>query len=158
AADAQTLGGLPPSAFQFATLPVTSAAASCSPGSAMPAAGVAFPPVSGSGAKNFIPLWTDSNGTLGNSVFFQSGTGSAAKVGLNLTTPLATLDVNGTTLIRGTLEPITRGIANASQGFKSWPLDLEASSFSSSTGKAVMQHFEFQAEPTGNNTNNPGAT
>ena len=158
AADAQTLGGLPPSAFVLAAPPVTdsgnsqSAAAAASPSAAVSS------DVSGSGTKNFVPLWLDNSGTLGNSVLFQLGTGSSAKIGLNLTNPLATLDVNGMTLIRGTLEPITKGIATASKGFNSNPLDFEASAFSSTTQKAVMQHFEWQAEPTGNNTSSTGAT
>jgi hypothetical protein len=59
---------------------------------------------------------------------------------------------------RGTLEPVTRGYATASKGFTSYPLDLEGSAFNSNTQKAVMQHFEWQAEPTGNNTSSPGAT
>lgn len=150
AGDAQTIGGLPPSAFVLAAPSSISAGA---PSNSSPE----IPAVGGSGTTDFIPLWTNGT-TLGNSVFFQSGTGSSAKVGLNLTNPLATLDVNGMTLIRGTLEPITTGIANASKGFNSHPLDLEASSFNSSTHKASMQHFEWQSEPTGNNTNNPGAT
>jgi len=155
AGDAQTVGGLPPSAFVLAAPPsgnaVESAGTNLSGSSDNPAVG-------GSGTTDFIPLWTPNGTTLGNSVFFQLGSGSSAKVGLNLTNPLATLDVNGMTLIRGTLEPITTGIATATKGFNSHPLDLEASSFSSSTHKAVMQHFEWQSEPTGNNTNNPGAT
>jgi hypothetical protein len=123
-----------------------------------PASSTSSRELAGSGTQNFIPLWTDNNGTLGNSVFFQKGSGATAKIGLNLKNPLATLDVNGTTLIRGTLEPITKGVATANTGFSSNPLDLEASSFSSTTATAVMQHFEWQAEPTGNNTATTGAT
>lgn len=155
AGDAQTIGGLPPSAFVLAA-PLTS---SSSTNPAQSGTGESdIPTLGGSGTTNFIPLWTPNGTTLGNSVFFQSGTGSTAKVGLGLTSPLATLDVNGMTLIRGTLEPITKGIANATKGFNSNPLDLEASSFNSSTHKASMQHFEWQSEPTGNNTSTPGAT
>ncbi len=158
AADAETVGGLPPSAFVLAA-PSTSATDTSSSSSPASASGPGTSPnLGGSGAQNYLPLWTDNNGTLGNSVFYQLGSGSSAKVGLNLKAPLATLDVNGTTLIRGTLEPVTRGYATASKGFNSNPLDLEASSFSSSIQQAVMQHFEWQAEPTGNNTATPGAT
>jgi hypothetical protein len=155
AADAQTVGGLPPSAFVLAPPPGNNQAASTSSGSPNT---VLSPTVSGSGTQDYLPLWTDSNGTLGNSILYQLGTGASAKIGVNMTNPLTTLDVNGTTLIRGTLEPITRGTATATKSFSSHPLDLEASSFSSTTQKAVMQHFEWQAEPTGNNTNTPGAT
>jgi len=71
------------------------------------------PDVSGSGSQSFVPLWLDNNGALGNSILFQKGSGASAKVGLNLKNPLATLDVNGTTLIRGILEPVTKGFATA---------------------------------------------
>ena len=155
AADAQTLEGLPASAFVLAS---PGSGASSTPPVATSASGTALPPVSGSGTADYIPLWTDNSGTLGNSILFQLGSGSSARIGVNLKNPLATLDVNGTAAIRGTLEPITSGIATASKGFNSYPLDLEASSFSSTTHKAVMQHFEWRAEPTGNNTNKPGAT
>lgn len=153
AADAQTLGGLPPSAFVLAG--VAAAQATASP--ATQGAAVAAPTVGGSGTPGFLPVWADSS-NLGNSIIFQSGTGSSAKLGINLKSPLATLDVNGPTLIRGTLEPITKGIATPLKAFNSNPLDFEASSFNSQLGQPVMQHFEWQAEPTNNNTNNPGAT
>jgi len=156
AADSQTLGGLPPSAF------VLAAPVGGTPGSAESAASPGgtgtSPNVGGSGTQNYLPIWTDNNGDLGNSIFYQVGTGSTAKVGVNLKTPLATLDVNGETLIRGILEPVTKGYATPTKGFNSNPLDLEASSYNSSTKAASMQHFEWQAEPTGNNTNAPGAT
>src|SRR5579872_977514 len=154
AGDAQTIGGLPPSAFVLAA-PVNSASAS-------PAAaggqGEDSPNVGGSGTTNFIPLWTPNGNTLGNSVFFQSGSGATAKVGLGITSPLATLDINGITLVRGTLETITKGVATPTKGYNSNAFDQEASAYNSSTAKAQMQHFEWQAEPTGNNTASPGAT
>ena len=152
AADAQTLGGLPPSAFVLAG--PTPAPASTS---ATAVANTPEPTVGGSGTPGFLPIWADSS-NLANSMVFQSGTGPGARLGVNLTKPLATLDVNGQTLIRGTLEPITKGIATPVKAFNSNALDFEASSFNSQTGQAVMQHFEWQAEPTGNNTNTPGAT
>jgi hypothetical protein len=155
AGDAQTVGGLPPSAFVLAA-PIAGNSGAITEGSNSGEA--ANPALGGSGTVNFIPLWTPNGTTLGNSVFFQSGTGSSAKVGLGLTSPLATLDINGTTLVRGVLETITEGVATPTKAFNSHPLDQEASAYSSSTHKAVMQHFEWQAEPTGNNTSSPGAT
>jgi len=152
AADAQTLGGLPPSAFMLAA-----PAVSPSPTPEPSATAGQAPSVGGSGTPGFLPVWSDSS-DLGNSIFFQAGSGSSAKVGVNLKNPLATLDVNGETLVRGTLEPVTKGFATSKKGFNSNPLDLEASSFNSNTQKAVMQHFEWQAEPTGNNTGAPAAT
>ena len=157
AGDAATIGGLPPSAFVLAP-PASGEDAPGSAASAGSSNSAGSPNVGGKGTTGYLAGWIDNNGDLGNSVLFQSGTGSNAKVGLNVTKPLATLDVNGTAVIRGILEPITKGVATASTGYASNPLDLEASSFSSSTHKAVMQHFEWQSEPTGNNTNNPSAT
>jgi hypothetical protein len=155
AGDAQTVGGLPPSAFVMAVPMGGTSSATSQGGSSTEAIN---PALGGSGTTNFIPLWTPNGTTLGNSVFFQSGSGATAKVGLGLTNPLATLDINGITLVRGVLETITKGIATPTKGFNSNPLDQEASAYSSSTHKAVMQHFEWQAEPTGNNTTSPGAT
>ena len=58
--------------------------------------------MTGSGTVDFLPLWT-STSAIGNSVVFQSGTGSAVKVGINTNTPAATLDVKGTANVQGTL-------------------------------------------------------
>jgi hypothetical protein len=156
AGDATTIGGLPASAFVLAA-----------PGSAnspnhhdsvdADANVGTTAAVSGSGTIDFIPLWTN-NSILGNSVLFQSGSGSGAMIGLNQTSPLANLDVNGTELVRGLFESATTGTANASKGFNSNAIDFEASAFNSNTNKAVLQHFEWQAEPSGNNTTNPSAT
>jgi hypothetical protein len=153
AGDAQTVGGLPPSAFLLAAPASSSSGNTVAGGSnAGTTAGV-----TGSGTTDYIPLWT-GNSILGSSVLFQSGSGSTAMLGLNETSPLASLDVNGTELVRGLFESATTGNANASKGFNSNATDFEASSFNSGTNKAVLQHFEWQAEPTGNNTSTPGAT
>ena len=93
AGDAQTLGGLPPSAFALnaprsADVPAAVASANA------PSRNVK-PPVGGTGTEDYVPLWTDNNGDLGNSVIYQSGAGSSAKVGVNTTKPKSTLDVDG---------------------------------------------------------------
>ncbi len=49
------------------------------------------PNVAGTGTQNYVPLWIDSAGTLGNSVLYQSGSGSTARIGTNTTTPGARL-------------------------------------------------------------------
>ena len=156
AGDAATIGGLPPSAFVLAA--PSNAGSSSTTELAGNSTSSTSPNVGGSGTQNYIPIWTDNSGDLGNSVLYQVGTGSSAKIGLNIKSPLASLDIVGTELVRGLFETATQGVATASQGFNSNPIDQEASSYNSSTKKAVMQHFEWQAEPTGNNTNNPGAT
>jgi hypothetical protein len=156
AGDAQTVGGLPPSAFVLAPSGLANTPNNNSDAGAAANAGTTAG-VTGSGTANFVPLWTSSS-ILGSSVLFQSGSGSTAMLGLNETSPLATLDVNGTELVRGLFESATTGNANASKGFNSNATDFEASSFNSGTSKAVLQHFEWQAEPAGNNTSTPGAT
>jgi hypothetical protein len=154
AADAQTLGGLPAAAFVLASPNVSTGTSSASP-SAAPGAG---PSVGGSGTEDYIPLWTDNNGDLGNSILYQSGTGSSAKIGINEKSPLETLDVNGSELVRGLFEMATTSYANKNKGFNSNPLNLESSAFNSSTGTYTLNHFQWQAEPVGNNTTTPGAT
>jgi hypothetical protein len=100
AADAETLGGRPASAFMLAAPEVDATkavSAKDSPKSAeasrkSPDAATAA--VGGSGTLDFIPLWTSST-NLGNSAMFQKGSGSTAKVGLGTTAPVALFNVAG---------------------------------------------------------------
>ena len=154
AGDAQTIGGLPPSAFVMAAPGATNSSSSSSLLNGGNSSAPVAPPLSGSGTTNYLPLWTPNGTTLGDSVFFQKG----SKIGLGLTNPLLTLDINGGELVRGLFEMATTGYATSSQGFKSNPINLEASSYNSSTAAYTLQHFQWQAEPTGNNTSNPSAT
>jgi len=157
AADSETLGGLPASAFMLAAANASFTAGSASPSSsAIPPAST--PTVTGAGTANYLPLWTDSAGTLGNSVLFQTGTGSTTKVGINTTSPLATLDVQGTGMVHGQFTMASAGNATASSGKKSYPLDLRASAFNSGTSAAVMQNFVWEAEPVGNNSSSPSGS
>jgi hypothetical protein len=85
AADSEMLGGKPAAAY------VTAANAAAS--SATKAASQALPAITVSGAKaGALPMFTDSSGDLGNSLFFESG----GNVGIGTTTPTALLDVSGT--------------------------------------------------------------
>ena len=152
AADAQTLNGLPASAFVLAA---PSASNSQSPASS---AASSAANIGGSGTQDYIPLWTDSNGDLGNSILFQTGSGSTAKIGINETKPLFTLDVNGQELVRGLFEMATQNYASKTKGYNSQPLNFESSAFNSGTGAYTLNHFQWQAEPTGNDTTTPGAT
>lgn len=154
AGDAETIGGLPASAFLRAPTPQQNDSAL----SPLSANSVSAATTSGSGTVNFIPRWTPNGSTLGNSVLFQAGTGSAAKVGINSATPAATLDVNGSVIARGSLQLPSRAAATGAKGAISQPLTLQASVFSGSTHTAVGAKFQWQAEPSGNNTANPGAT
>jgi hypothetical protein len=95
AGDAETIGGLPPSAFARATPGTSSssgASGSAPSGSFGGPTGQPLPPtLSGSGIKNYIPIWTSAS-KLGDSVMYQTG----GNVGIGTTTPVATLEVNGT--------------------------------------------------------------
>jgi trimeric autotransporter adhesin len=150
AADAQTLGGLPVSAFMLAG-PASTAGISAAPAMS-PTTFVTTAAVSGTGTTDFLPLWTNSAGALGNSILFQSGTGGTAKVGINTTVPAVSLDVNGSENIHGTLSLLASGAATATTGKNSQPQDFITSVFNSSTSTAVPQKFQWQAEPVSNNT------
>jgi hypothetical protein len=98
ARDAETIGGLPPSAFVLAAPPTSptpglmvSSTGAASLGSPALAAGrPADPQLSGSGTTNYIPIWTSST-ALGNSKIYQTG----GNLGIGKTTPAWALDVNG---------------------------------------------------------------
>ncbi|MGC2449926.1 MAG: hypothetical protein WA477_19920 [Candidatus Sulfotelmatobacter sp.] len=154
AGDAQTIGGLPPSAFVMAAPGATNSGSLSARQDGGNSSTPAPPPLGGSGTTNYIPLWTPNGTTLGNSVFFQSGN----KIGLGVTNPLLTLDINGSELVRGLFEMATTGFATAAKGFNSNPMNLEASSYNSSTAKYTLQHFQWQAEPIRNDTSSPSAT
>ena len=87
AADAETIGGLPPSAFLKAS---GTGSATASNASQAPAG------ITGSGTTNHITKWIGAT-KLGNSNIFD---GAAGDVGIGTTDPGATLDVNGTAVIR----------------------------------------------------------
>jgi hypothetical protein len=154
ARDAETVGGLPPSAFVLAAPASANAPSSSANSEPDPALG---PFVFGSGTAGFVPLWT-TTALQGDSVLFQSGSGSTVTVGINTTTPAATLDVNGSVISRGPLQLPSTGTATAGAGFNSQPFSLQGSAFNSSTGKAIGPLFQWQTEPSGNNTSSPAGT
>jgi hypothetical protein len=114
AADAETLGGLPASAFMHTNASVAPTGA----GSKAGAAAGTVPPanVTGAGTKNFVPVWTGTT-TLGNSVIYETG----GNVGIGTKTPKAKVDVAGTSTlgiqatVPGTQAAIA-GIATAVKG------------------------------------------
>lgn len=156
AADAETVGGLPPSAFVLAALPSPGSSTDTSSGSSSNSNSNP-PALGGSGKKNFLPIWTNST-TLGSSVLFQSGTGAKAKVGIGTITPASTLDVKGGGTIRGLFSLPPTGTATANMGFNSQPMNLAASAFNSITSTAVNQTFQWQTEPASNDTSTPSGT
>ncbi len=88
AADAETIGGLPPSAFLKASAPGSATASNAT----QTLAGI-----TGSGTPNHVTKWLSAT-KLGNSNIFD---GPAGNVGINTTSPTARLDVNGTARFRG---------------------------------------------------------
>jgi trimeric autotransporter adhesin len=135
AADAQTLGGLPPSAFVLAA-PPNSTASSANGAGDTSAASPAVPATSSDvtttgGTVDTIPLFTTAT-DVQNSLLTQSGT-TAINVGGKLNLPAL-------------------GTATASTGFNSRPQDFVASVYKSTSKTAVPQTFQLQAEPSGNDT------
>jgi hypothetical protein len=101
AGDAQTLSGLGVQSFvtqdQFAAMAqaLAAQASRVAPSSAAPPNPASSKPT-GSGTKNYLPMWTSSS-QLGNSVLYQT----SSKIGLGTKTPGATLEVNGTAKFDG---------------------------------------------------------
>lgn len=135
AADADTLGGKPASAYLTTESQTPSSAAS----TGAPAQTIVVPAtavtsaLAGTGTTDYVPLWTSST-ELGDSILFQSGTAMEVK---------------------GTLELPALGTATSSTGYDSEPLDLFASVYSSTSKAAVAQHFRWEAEPVSNDTSSP---
>jgi hypothetical protein len=162
AGDAETVGGLPPSAFVLAAPAGSSAILGSTAGNSSAASAAPAPPVNSNvtttgGTVNVLPLFTAAT-NIQNSALTQTGSGATAKIGIGTTTPTATLDVKGGGTIRGLLTLPAMGTATASGGFNSQPSDFVTSVFNSSAAKALPQTFQFQAEPVGNNTPNAGGS
>jgi hypothetical protein len=141
AADAETLGGLPPSAFVLADRPTPGGATTSNDANAVVVAPSGLPPASTvtttGGTVNAIPLFTAGT-NIQNSILTQSTT-SAINVG-------------------GKLNLLATGTATASGGKNSQPEVMVASVFNSGTSTAVPQKFEWQAEPSNNDKTTASGT
>jgi fibronectin-binding autotransporter adhesin len=112
--------------------------------------GLSGGPITGSGTLSLNMSFTDAR--------YLQLAGGTLTAGLTGTTAAFTSGTFSSTLsAAGALLPGT-GTATASKGFISNPFDLQTSSFSSSTSKAVTQDFRWQAEPTGNDTASPSGS
>jgi hypothetical protein len=152
AADAQTLGGLPPSAFVLAAPAASLASTTTSAGQeAMPQPLTGTTPVTTVGGTVNKLAKFDANADVTNSQVFDNGT----NVGIGNTAPAAKLDVSGTGIFRGALSLPATGTASATAGKNSQPFNFTASAFNTGTLKAVNETFRWQAEPVGNNTATP---
>ena len=143
AGDAQTLGGLPASAFVLAA-PTSGAAMS----DAAPASTSAAPTASVS--SDTTSDVTTSGGTVDALPLFSSAT----NIQNSIVTQTGTTAVN----VAGRLNLPASGTATSSAGFNSRPLDFVASSYDSGTAAAVAETFQWQANAVGNDTASPSAT
>jgi hypothetical protein len=140
AADAETVGGLPPSAFVLAAPPAGNGTAAASAPSGAPAATTpsAPPPASTvtttGGTANTLAMFTGAS-TIGNSILTQAST--------------TAINVGGKLILSPT------GTATASKGYNSYANYYVASAFNSGTGKAITEKFLLQTEPVNNNTTTP---
>jgi len=147
AVDAQTIGGLPPSAFVLAAPPISSANTTTPTTGAQPLATGTTPVTTAGGTVNKLAKF-DATADITNSQIFDNGT----NVGIGNTAPAAKLDVTGGATVRGLLFLPTQGTATATTAYNSQPIKLTSSVFNGGTGTAVAQNFQWQAQPTGNNT------
>src|ERR1022692_92548 len=89
ALDAETIGGRPASSFMLAPAATKAGTSPGSPDST----------ITGSGTADYLPVFTGTS-TIGNSKVYQNASG---EVGINTTSPAATLDVKGKGDVRDTL-------------------------------------------------------
>lgn len=127
AADADTLGGQPASAFMAAPAAPASGSANVAVANSATAPSGGTAAVTGTGTKDYVPLWLSPT-KLGNSKLFQTGN----NVGIGTTSPAATLDVNGT--------------VNSATGFN---LASKAFAFGSVANENVFLGFAGNSTTTG---------
>ena len=157
AADADTVGGLPPSAFALAATAASTArstADSAAPAeSVVPATGTAV--TTPGGVVNKLAKF-DGTSDITSAQVFDNGT----NVAIGNTSPAAKLDVSGGGIFRGVLQLPATGVASSvnTAGFASQPFDLAASDWNSSAKVAVAQRFRWQATQLSSNTASPSAT
>ena len=160
AADAATLGGLPPSAFALARPepPVSAVSPAITPNATSNV-------TTTGGTSGYVPVFSGAS-TVVNSSLFVNGDW----LGIGTATPGAALDVAGTALIEDGLivdhaatfnapffmTPI--GTATATTSYDSWYFRFATSAYDSATSSAVRPLFQLQAEAHNNNTPNPYAT
>ncbi len=152
AADAQTLGGLPPSAFLLAS-PSTSTDSAAAAEAATSQSPAGTKPVTTAGGTAQALAKFDGTADIASSEVFDDGT----HVGVGTKTPKAKLDVKGDSILRGKLTLPATGTATTTAGTNSQPLNLSASVFDSGTQKASTETFAWRSEPMGNNTREPFA-
>jgi hypothetical protein len=156
AGDAETIGGLPPSAFVLAAPLAIGSAPGSNPTATVPPPAATDVTTTG-GTTGYLPVFSGA-ATIIDSAVFQTGTSPTAKIGIDTITPATPLDVNGAGTIRGTLTLPGTAAATATAGKNSQPLSLTASAFNSTSSTALNQVFHLQAEPAANDTTAPSGT
>jgi hypothetical protein len=141
AADAETLGGLPASAF-VQTAPAQAPGSSvitAKPANSKSTVSPANPTITGTGTTDFIPLWTSST-NLGNSTLFQTG----GNVGVSTKTPGAKLDTLGTAIaVRGTSSGATGiGVFGAATSTTGVNFGVQGQSASTAVGSGGVSGTE----------------
>jgi hypothetical protein len=109
--------------------------------------------VTGTGTAQYLPLWT-SGSNLGVSKIYQAAGGF---IGINTNTPLLQLDVNGNSIFRGSFQMAPQGTATPSAGQPSHSFQWQASLFDSAKNVAVNEAFGFRTVPDTNNVAGPAA-
>ena len=112
AGDAETIGGLPPSAFVLAADAGSNKNGSAPTASkGTPSAGKSSAPanadVTGTGTVGFIPIWNTTSDIVDSAIFQKS-----SNIGIGTVTPAASLDVGGKTDLRDTLTLFPKGTDN----------------------------------------------
>ncbi len=161
AADAATLGGLPPSAFALAH-PAPEAASVVS--AAITPDATTNVTTTG-GITGYVPEFSGASSIVDSPLFV-----SGANVGIGTAAPLETLDVrgtamssglivNGVTTLGGAVEiaPLSFN-ATPATGYNSQLLKIVGSAYNSTSKSIVNPRFVWQATVTGNNTAAPSAT
>jgi hypothetical protein len=140
AGDAQTLGGLPASAFVLASPPITTALAEHASANTF--------------AESVTPAVTSDVTTSGGTVNAVPLFSTATNIQNSLLTQTGTTAIN----IAGKLNLPATGAATSTGGKNSQPQSFVASVFNGGTSTAVAQTFQLQAEATGNGTTTASGT
>ncbi len=153
AADAETLGGKPASAYALAELAYGGGSTSvgakpvAASSDASPKTGASLASVSGGGARNFIPIWT-SGSTLGNSTVFES----AGKVGLGTTAPSDAFEVNAPSQLGVKIDGPVSGVGSGfdlqttGTGGVFWEILATGNTATQGTGKLNIRNVNTGAD------------
>jgi hypothetical protein len=144
AGDAETIGGLPPSAFVLAAAPTA--------GTSVSEGATTSPPSSSSSSVS--PATSSDVSTTGGTASTIPMYTTATNIQNSILTQTGTLAVN----VVGKLNLPSTAAATKTAGADSRILEFVASSFSSTSSAAVNQNFQWRAEPAANDTASPSGT